>query len=272
MHLIYRVLVPRETNPFAKENVTRKTENQQGHNKFSEEQILSILSSFDNLDLYLMNKDEMRILFHLGALTGLRLADCCLLKWNEIFLSDGFIKRIPIKTNRIKKKAVIPLATKLIEQLESALVWKAREYVLPKIAERYLRNPDGIRVDTMRVFKFSGIETSEDKGKLQRQKNICRYGFHSFRHSFASIMASNGYNITMLAQVLADDTKTLEKYYINIDDKVIKETFNDLFIISSKQNVRSADREIFIDKIKRELDSKNIEQLSLILQYISTVH
>ncbi len=267
MHLIYRVLIPRETNPFSKENVTRKTENQQGHNKFTEEQILNILDSFKNVDLFLMNKDEMGILFHLGALTGLRLADCCLLKWNEVFLSEGFIKRVPIKTNRIKRKAVIPIAAKLKGQLELALKWQFDEYVLPKVAERYLRNPDGIRVDTMKVFRFTGLETSEDKGSLQRQKNICRYGFHSFRHSFASIMASSGYNITMLAQVLADDTKTLEKYYINIDDHVIKNTFNDMFLTDVK--AVTSNKDVLLSKLNKELISKSIDQLKLIDQFIA---
>ena len=135
------------------------------------------------------------------------------------------------KTRRIKRTAVIPITEKLIEQLKIALEWKTEDnYILPKVAERYLRNPHGVRKDAIKVFAFSGLETSEHKGDLQRQYNICRYGFHSFRHSFASIMASNGYNITMLSQILADDTKTLEKYYISIDDKVIKKTFNDIFI------------------------------------------
>jgi len=252
--LIYRVLIPKEVNPFAKENIARKNENQQGHKKFTEDEILKILDCFKNPDLSLLNKSEMEILFYIGALTGLRLADCCLLKWESVSSRNDLIRCIPKKTKRIKRAAIIPISSKLEEQLKIAYRWKNDyEYILPKVAERYLRNPDGIRKDSIKVLKFSGLETSEDKGKLQRQNNICRYGFHSFRHSFASIMASNGYNITMLAQILADDTKTLEKYYIDIDDKVIKQTFNDIFVTGSQVKLLSGNSE---DSEKEKLIKK----------------
>ena len=230
-------LMPKDVNPFAKENIARKNENQQGHKKLSEDEILKLLDCFNSPELYLMQKEEMEVLFHIGALTGLRLADCCLLKWDSVYLKEDLIRCIPRKTRRIKRPAIIPVTSKLKEELTKAMNWQSDSvYVLPKIAERYLRNPDGIRKDCIKVFKFAEFETTEEKGDLQRKKNICRYGFHSFRHSFASIMASSGYNITMLAQILADDTKTLEKYYINIDDKVIKKTFNDIFLTSNKIN------------------------------------
>ncbi len=211
-----------------------------------------------------MQKEEMEVLFYIGALTGLRLADCCLLKWETVYLNEDLIKCIPRKTKRIKRQAIIPLTSKLKEKLSNALNWKTEDnYVLPKIAERYLRNPDGIRKDCIKVFKFSGLDTSEEKGKLQRQYNICRYGFHSFRHSFASIMASNGYNITMLAQILADDTKTLEKYYIDIDDKVIKKTFNDIFLVGKKTKLISenSERDKLISEINDKLNKMSINSL-----------
>lgn len=274
LHLIYRVLIPKEANPFGKENIARKNENQQGHKKFTEEEILKILNNFNSPELSLMNKDEMKVLFYLGALTGLRLVDCCLLQWDNISFHEDMIHCIPQKTRRIKRKAIIPIISKLKEQLFIAQDWKnENDYVLPGIAERYLRNPDGIRKDCIKVFKYSGLNTSEDKGKLQRQYNICRYGFHSFRHSFASIMASNGYNITMLAQILADDTKTLGKYYIDIDDKVIKKTFNDMFMTNSNTKLLSTDSEtdVLINEINQKLKTKNSEQLKSIINYIEHV-
>ena len=268
--LIYRVLIPKDANPFAKENVARKNENQQGHKKFTEDEILNILDCFNNSDLYLLHKDETKVLFYIGALTGLRLADCCLLKWDNVSFSNKLIKCIPRKTKRIKRPAIIPISLKLEEQLKIAFEWKTDDnYLLPKVAERYLRNPDGIRNDSTKVFKFSGLDTSENKGKLQRLNNICRYGFHSFRHSFASIMASNGYNITMLAQILADDTKTLEKYYIDIDDKVIKQTFNNIFIANNATKLlgNNLEKNELISDIKNLLNKSSVEKLKKILKY-----
>jgi integrase len=213
----------------------------------------------------------MKVLFYIGALTGLRLADCCLLKWDNVSFRNDLIRCIPRKTKKIKRPAIIPMSSKLEDQLKIAFEWKTdNNYILPKVAERYLRNPHGVRKDSMKIFKFSGLDTSEDKGKLQRQYNICRYGFHSFRHSFASIMASNGYNITMLAQILADDTKTLEKYYISIDDKVIKKTFNDIFISGVKTKLISSgsNKEKLLNEINEKLTKASGIKLRQVLNIL----
>ncbi len=239
LFLIFRVLNKDIRNPFAKENISRKNENQQGRYKFTEQEIDKVLNIFADTGLKTMYKDQMEILFYIGAFTGLRLIDCCFLKWKDIHLEQKIIKTIPEKTKRIKRHAVIPLTTQLEDKLKVAVEWKRDAYVLPDVADRYKRNPDGIRKDIIKILNYTGFNTTEESDSLQRKKNICRYGFHSFRHTYASLMASRGYNINMLAKVLADDTKTLEKYYINIDDKVIKDTFNDLMGGSGKNNIKS---------------------------------
>ena len=237
MALIFRVLNPDNLNPFRKENITRKVENQQGHKKLTEEQIVKILGSFNESELKVLNKKEMSVLFHIGAMTGLRLIDCCLLKWENILFDQQLIKCIPQKTRRIKREAVIPITAKLEEVLQEALEWQNdNDYILPMVAERYKRNPDGIRKDCIKILEYSGLEVSEEPEGTRRKRRINRIGFHSFRHSFASIMASNGYSIQMLAKILADDTRTLERYYINIDDDKVKETFNGFLLPTGEKS------------------------------------
>lgn len=256
MALILRVLNPDNLNPFRKENITRKIENQQGHKKLTEDQIVKILNSFNEPDLKLLNKKEMSVLFHIGAMTGLRLIDCCLLKWENILLPQQLIKCIPQKTKRIKRAAVIPITGKLEETLQEASEWKDdSDYVLPMVADRYKRNPDGIRKDCIKILEYSGLEISEEVDGIRRKRRINRIGFHSFRHSFASIMASNGYSIQMLAKILADDTRTLERYYIDIDDEKVKETFNNFLLPTGKKT----------NKIQEKTDSQKFEEIIDIL-------
>ncbi|MFA6714422.1 MAG: tyrosine-type recombinase/integrase [Victivallales bacterium] len=262
LFLVFRVLGKDIRNPFAKENISRKNENQQGHYKFTDEELQHILTVFNNPEFKTMHKKEMEILFYLGAFTGLRLIDCCNLKWNCINFEEQIIRTIPEKTKRIKRYAIIPLVIQLEDKLKEAYKWKKDDYILPNVAERYKRNPDGIRKDTIKILDYAGLKTTETSKKLQRKKNICRYGFHSFRHTYASMMASRGYNINMLAKVLGDDTKTLEKYYISIDDKVIKSAFDELIspIPTKLSKIRI--------QIENELDKLTDKELKTVLSCI----
>ena len=275
MHLLFRVLMPGEKNPFSRDVISRKNENQQGHWKLTEKQIITVLNSFDQAELTLMYKEEMKILFYIGALTGLRLADCCLLKWQNVYLDDGLIRCIPTKTKRIGRQAIIPIADELRKQLLVADEWRDGDYILPKIADRYIRNPYGIRKDVLKVLEFADLKTTEKIPEgMHRTKNICRYGFHSFRHSFASIMASRGYSINMLAQILADDTRTLDKYYIDIDDHVIRDAFSKIFLPAAqdKQDVQvDEEKQHLLIQINQQLPELSSKQLKSIITKIKTI-
>jgi hypothetical protein len=65
--------------------------------ELSEEEIKKILVSFADPKLKLPHKDEMRVLFHIGAWTGLRLADAILLKWPSIDLKQEIINCMPVR-------------------------------------------------------------------------------------------------------------------------------------------------------------------------------
>ena len=262
--LVFRVLTKDVRNPFAKENISRKHEKQQHHYKFTEKELKRVLEIFSNPGLKTLYKEEMEILFNIGAFTGLRLIDCCKLQWSNINFDTKIIRTIPVKTQRIKRYAVIPLVKQLEEKLKTARQWEINNYILPAIAERYSKNPDGIRKDTIKILKFTGLKTTESPEGLQRKKAICRYGFHSFRHTFASIMASKGYNINMLAKVMADDTSTLEKYYINIDDQTIKETFESL-IPPSLPTTSSSRLKI---KIQKKIENFSKEELEATCEFL----
>ena len=75
-------------------------------------------------------------------------------------------------------------------------------------------------------------------------------------------MASKGYSINMLAKVLADNSQTLEKYYINIDSKVIKAAFDEL--ISPAPTKPSKIRV----EINNELDELTDKELKTVLLFI----
>ncbi len=224
--LIYRVLMADVgfiQNPFDKNSIFRKTEKKQTRERLSKEQVKTILNTFDSSTLHLMHKEEHRILFYLGAYTGLRLVDCVFLKWSNIDFDNNVVRCIPRKTDRIQRKVIIPLLSQLKEKLDIAKIWKTNEYILPDIANRYLYNDHGVKKDNLKVFKYSGLVTThESKNGLQRQRKACRFGFHSFRHTFASILAEEGVDVVKLSKILGDDCTTLNKYYIKLNEEAIK--------------------------------------------------
>ncbi len=262
LFFVFRIVDKNIRNPFSKENISRKHENHQGRYKFTDDELQRILNIFNEPDFTTMHKKEMEILFSLGAFTGLRLIDCCNLTWACINLEEQIIRTIPVKTKRIKRYAIIPLVIQLENKLKEALEWKRNSYVLPNVAERYSRNPSGIQQDVMKILRYSGLKTTETPENMQRKRKICRYGFHSFRHTYASMMASKGYSINMLAKILADNSQTLEKYYINIDDKVIKAAFDELIspVTTKPSKLRV--------EINNELDELKDKELKTVFSFI----
>lgn len=73
-------------------------------------------------------KGEMRRLLALGIYTGLRLGDVATLRWGEVDLVRGIIRRVPNKTSRRNTKPVlIPIHPSLRAMLAEIPEAKRRE-------------------------------------------------------------------------------------------------------------------------------------------------
>jgi integrase len=236
LKLIFKKLCGGAENPFAE--IQRKTEIKAERKHFEKADVLRILAAVDGADsafamqrgddnkflkrdtLYLCNKDEMRVLFYLGAWTGARLADCAMMKRESINLAGNNITFKPIKTRRIQREVTIPLHPDLRRVLVDYMNGGKGEYLLPNVAERYQRNKDGIINDIIKVLEHCGFQTRvEVKDRGQRLQKAVQYGFHSFRHSFATFVANAGVPIVTLAAILGDNIATLQKYYVKINDE-----------------------------------------------------
>jgi hypothetical protein len=81
------------------------------------------------------------------------------------------------------------------------------------MAERYKTNKSGVKRDIQHIIEAAGF-TGKNEGV---KRGIVRslYGFHSFRHAFASICASSGVPITTLSEILGDNIATLQRYYMH---------------------------------------------------------
>ncbi len=256
LKLIFKVLCGGSENPFAE--VGRKNEMKVHRKHFEKADVLKILAAVDSADsvlvmqrgadnkfikrdtLYLTNKDEMRVLFYLGAWTGARLADCALMKRESVDLANNSITFTPIKTRQIQREVTIPIHPDLRRVLVGHMKSSKGKYLLTHVSERYQRNPDGVIQDVQKVLEHCGFVTRgdvEDKGQRTRKANI--YGYHSFRHSFATFAANAGVPIAILAHILGDNIRTLEKYYIKVSDDAKQAAVNALSISIDQKTLPS---------------------------------
>jgi integrase len=187
--------------------------------KDQEEQLFAVL---EDPRRRCKNKAELRALFFLGAFTGQRMKDCALLQWHKV---DMVRQRIGVVQFKTEKEVTIPMAPRLLQVLKEAEEWKRDSYVLPRIAERYLRvdangkdNGAGfVNHDVMRVIRLIVPEPSvKVSGRL---KSVCVYGFHSLRHSFASFCIDNNIPKAVAESILGANTGIIDQYYTHIGEE-----------------------------------------------------
>lgn len=203
-------------NPFRTQNISKEHADHITRSELTKDEVVRVLSFFDEPINYLFNKEEMKLLFYIAAWTALRLKDCALLKWDSINLSRHIISLIPSKTRRTRKFVTIPIHPDLYKELEIAKTWKINEFVLPKTAERYQTNPSGIVKDIRKVFIKSGFKTMEEITDSQRYLKANIYGLHSFRHSFVSFCAEAGVPMAIVEAIVGHGNPSMTKHYTHI--------------------------------------------------------
>lgn len=207
--------------------ISLKSEQPISRCELSEEQLMKILNSFDDEYLEVRNKAEMKVLFNIGAWTGLRLADAAKLKWENLDFQRKVITLQPQKTKRYEKTIHIPMHPRLIQELNKLERIVGNDYVLPAVSQRYMENPCGINSDIKKVFEFNGFKTSiAPKG--QRQNRICKFGFHSFRHSFVSFCANAGIPLSVVQSIVGHGSPAITRHYIHIGQESIEKAIQAL--------------------------------------------
>ena len=180
-----------------------------------------------------MNKDEMRVLLCLCCFTGCRGQDGCLMTWKNVDLRTKIISFIPRKTaQRTGGRSVsLPIAPDLLNALNEALTWRGdnkptEDYILPKVAERYKRNPSGIAKDVMKIVQCAtGLEPTVDKSELYGRRKIAAnaYGLHSFRHTFVSFCANAGVPYSVVASIVGHGNPAMTEHYSHISTETKRE-------------------------------------------------
>jgi integrase len=98
-----------------------------------------------------------------GTCTAMRRGDCCLLRWDDVDLENGFITA---KTSKTGETVDIPLFPKLREVLEAAEEGgRNSEYCFPEAAAMYQKNPDGITWRVKQILTTAFRKRAIEDGK-----------------------------------------------------------------------------------------------------------
>ena len=235
LRLLFRVLAKpaRITeNPFSE--VTRKTLRTHSRRELTVAELRAILDGATG---------DMETLLYIGAATGLRLGDCCTLTWGEVDLDRRIIRRIPNKTKKTGKPVLVGIPPALHERL--AATPRRTGYVLPDLAESYLRNRGAItRVVKIHIIDCgidvhapgtgerirrgpdgtpernpAGRVIVEDTGKPA----VVDVGFHSLRHTWVSMHAAAGTPGAVIQASVGHASPAMTAHYTHINETTARD-------------------------------------------------
>jgi len=143
--------------------------------------------------------EDLYLIVVLALSTGMRQGEIMGLKWNDVFLSDGFLVLHKTKNNERRR---VPLAGHAFDELKKHA--KVR------------------RIDTELLFAGN----KSDKPMWFRKRwltalevaEISDFRFHDLRHSAASYLAMNGASLAEIAEVLGHKTLQMVKRYAHLSD------------------------------------------------------
>lgn len=178
---------------------------------FTPEEVERILESVDRDNA--LGKRNYAV-FLLVARLGLRISDVRLLRFDSI---DWQNKRISIT----QKKTDVPLELPLPDDAGWAVIDYLRhgrpetdcKYIFVRHIAPYDALTDSFRRIVVRAIQKAGVKVPADKP----------VGMHSFRHSIATAMLSNGAKLTEIAQTLGHTTPESNQTYISADTELLRQ-------------------------------------------------
>jgi len=162
---------------------------------------------------------ELQVLLALGVYSGLRLGDCATLRWGEVDLQRGMIRRIPNKTARRNPKPVIvPIHPVLSKMLVATPLDKRGEYVLPEMAGNYLHSVCMVTDKVQSHFKKCGIKLHKPGTGAEGKRAVIEVGFHSLRHTFVSLCRESNAPLAVVESIVGHSSPSMTRHYTHLGE------------------------------------------------------
>jgi integrase len=146
--------------------------------------------------------DQLGRAIEIGAGSGLRLVDVCLLRAGAVDTVNACLCVLPAKTRRRSgRAAVVPLWGNLRALVCALVAASGGGYLLPVLAEEYLRNPGNV---------------SRLLSGAARRAGLVGVGFACLRHTFASSARLRGVPEVVVQNILGHSSPAMSRHYIHV--------------------------------------------------------
>ncbi len=201
---VTRSHAPAEIDPF--KAIRQKPLETIGHRPLTLAELAAIFAAADG---------ELKMLVAIGAATGFRLGDACLLAWSEVDMLQGQIVKTPAKTRRrVGKSVKIAMHPALVEMLGAVPPSARKGYVLPSIATQYQNEPASVCKSIRDLFKIAGIEdTRQERAEGKRAAALA--SFHSIRHAFVSELARRNVPLHEIRALVGHGSEAIQRVYLH---------------------------------------------------------
>ena len=205
--------------------------------------------------------NEWRRLFVVGIYTGLRLGDCCCLRWDSVNLERGVIQLVPTKTRKhahgqpvtipIHPQLKAELSTPILESSSTRSTCSTRLssiFVNPMLADYYKNSKWRVSHGLELIFKAAHIETSVRlEGRRTRTPEAT---FHSLRHTFVSLAANAGVPLPIVASIVGHSSTAMTRHYYHENEDALRQAVAAIPAIGMREEF--LDRINKIDRIKND--------------------
>ncbi len=165
--------------------------------------------------------EEWQGMILMGAYTGLRLADCANLKWEDVNLTKEEIVTMPKKTQRKKTTVRIPIHKALMDYLKSQPTpINGKTKVFPTLAKLSGTGRNGLSM------QFAGImgDAKVSRGKSSQSGGRTSYerSFHSLRHTLTSWLADSNVSPEVRMQIIGHKSQDVHSLYTHLGEETLK--------------------------------------------------
>ena len=173
---------------------------------------------FENLLKSAGDADYHDLLFVL-ALTGQRLVDGVMLRWDSVDFKRKVITLSPRKTARTGKTVYIPLLPALAELLQKRRDMVAGNLTFPELAATYKRDSATVSKRIQAIFTKAGMTPKENRPGVKRA--VVVFGAHSLRHYFATQALSAGIPGEIVKRITGHSSDAMLEGYEHVDAAMI---------------------------------------------------
>jgi integrase len=161
-----------------------------------------------------------------GYYTGMRISDITQLQWQQIEL-DGDIPLVRFleekKQDRHRREVIVPMHSTVVEYLVGLERGADSDFLFPELQTKGTGGNKGLSQSFKRILLSTGIIDSlyqkKEEGSVSRK--VSPYSFHSFRHTFKTVLANKGVAADVRDVLSGHAKPSVAEAYVHRDTQVL---------------------------------------------------